>query len=220
MTDPKPPPGASSGADLERELERAVAEAEAAVSQVRGKVPTDAAPDDPAPDDDLRARVAQLVAEVEDLKDKRLRALADLENFKKRARREAEDAVLRRSQELLARLVPTVDNLERALEAAAAGADVSPEARLEQLIKGIEMVRDEFLKALAQEGITPVPSVGAPFDPQVHDALQQVDHPDHAPGTVVREFEKGFMHRERLLKPARVVVAGPGSGGADGQSNE
>ncbi len=209
MNDPKSPRGSQDGADLQEELQRAVAEAEAAVGAVRGDPP-----EDPPQEDDLQARVAELEAEIEDLRDKRLRALADLENYKKRARREAEDAVLRRSQDLLARLVPTVDNLERALEAAAAESNAGPEARLEQLIKGIEMVRDEFLKALQQEGITPVESVGAPFDPQVHDALQQEDHPDHPPGTVVREFEKGFMHGERLLKPARVIVAGPGSGGS------
>ncbi len=58
-----------------------------------------------------------------------------------------------------------------------------------------------------------MPSVGHPFDPAIHEALQQIDSPDHAPGVVVREWEKGYRQGDRLLRPARVVIAGPGSGG-------
>jgi molecular chaperone GrpE len=138
------------------------------------------------------------------LKDKWLRAVAELENFKKRTRREIDDAVFRARQDLLSSFFPTADNLDRALELARGN---------DQLFKGIEMVAHEFRSALARHGIEPVPTVGHPFDPAMHEALQQVDSPDHAPGTVTFEFERGYRQGDRLLRPARVVIAGPGSKG-------
>lgn len=153
---------------------------------------------------DPEARIAELEAEVTSLKDKWLRSVADLDNYKKRVRREIDDAVFRARQDLLASFISTADNLERARELARE----SP-----QLLKGIEMVLTDFLGALARHGIEPVPSVGVAFDPAIHDALQQIDSPDHAPGTVIREFEKGFRSGERLLRAARVIIASAGSTG-------
>jgi molecular chaperone GrpE len=75
------------------------------------------------------------------------------------------------------------------------------------------MVRKEFLAALQRNGIEPVPTVGHPFDPSMHDALQQLDSPDYPPGVVIREFERGYRRGNRLLRPARVIVAGAGSTG-------
>ena len=140
------------------------------------------------------------------LKDKWLRAVAELENFKKRTRREIDDAVFRARQDLLSSFFPTADNLDRALELARGN---------EQLFKGIEMVAHEFRSALARNGIEAVPTVGQPFDPAMHEALSQVDSPEHAPGTVTFEFERGYRQGDRLLRPARVVIAGPGSKGGD-----
>jgi molecular chaperone GrpE len=146
--------------------------------------------------------------EAASLKDKWLRAVAELENFKKRTRREIDDAVFRARQDLLSSFFPTADNLDRALELAKGN---------DQLFKGIEMVAHEFRSALARHGIEPVPTVGHAFDPAMHEALQQVDSADHAPGTVTFEFERGYRQGDRLLRPARVVIAGPGStGGAGG----
>jgi molecular chaperone GrpE len=142
--------------------------------------------------------------EVASLKDKWLRAVAELENFKKRTRREIDDAVFRARQDLLSSFFPTADNLDRALELARGN---------EQLFKGIEMVAHEFRGALAKHGIDVVPSVGHTFDPAMHEALQQVDSEEHPPGTVILEYEKGYRQGDRLLRPARVVIAGPGSTG-------
>lgn len=149
-----------------------------------------------------RAELAE--AEKAELKDKWLRAVAELENYKKRVRREIDDATFRAQQNLLNAFLPTVDNLERAQELARSN---------EQLFKGIQMVVSGFLSALARHGVEPVPAVGHPFDPAIHEALQQMDSPDHAPGTVIREWEKGYRQGDRLLRPARVVIAGPGSSG-------
>ncbi len=214
MTKPTDPPS-----DLDAQLEQAVREAEQAVDAVNREAPG-AGEDDGSDPPDAAARISELEAQVAELHDKRLRALADLENMKRRVRRDIDEAVMRRTQELLLRLLPTVDNLERALEAAHVGDDAAVESRLAQLIRGIEMVRDEFLKALAQEGIEPVESVGRPFDPQLHDALHQEDSQEHPPGVVLREFEKGYKQGDRLLRPARVIVAGPGSKGTGASGGE
>ncbi|PCC67612.1 molecular chaperone GrpE [Nannocystis exedens] len=157
-----------------------------------------------------RAELAE--AEKAELKDKWLRALAELENYKKRTRREIDDNVFRAQQNLLNAFLPTVDNLGRALELARGN---------EQLHKGIQMVVNDFMSALGRFGVEPVPSVGHPFDPAIHEALQQIDTPDFPPGVVAREWEKGFRQGDRLLRPARVVIAGPGSTGgkAEGQAS-
>lgn len=190
------------------ELAQALRDAEQAVERVRagrdGDEATDIEIEEP---DDLAAQLAAAKAEVESLRDKWMRSMADLDNYKKRTRRETEDAVHRALGNMLSDFLPVGDNLERALAA-------MPESTDPQLAKGLEMVRGEFFSALARHGIKPIRSVGTTFDPNLHDALQQVDTPDFAPGTVVMEYEKGYLRNERLLRAARVIVAGPGSTGA------
>ncbi len=209
--------------ELQNEIDRTMAEAEAAVSALGGEEPAD---DGGADEEEtaVSARVEELEAEVVALRDKWLRAVADHENYKKRVRREIDEALLRHTQALLPSFLSVMDNLERALEIAEPIAREGADAvAIEQLVQGIRMVRDEFMSALAKHGIEPVESVGRPFDPAVHDALQQIDSPDHAPGMVVTEFEKGYRMGERLLRPARVIVAGAGSTGAppdDGGTTE
>jgi molecular chaperone GrpE len=202
------------------EIERTMAEAEAAVSAMNNE--TSAADDDELDVEetvDFDAILSAKDEEIAALKDKWLRAVADHENYKKRVKRDIDDAVNRKTQGLLTSFLPTVDNLERALEIAEPVATQVPRelaGNLEQVVKGLRMVRDEFLGGLKKQGIEPVPAVGVPFDPAIHDALQQIDSPDHAPGVVIREFEKGYKLGDRLMRPARVIIAGAGSGGASG----
>jgi molecular chaperone GrpE len=209
-------PGDDDDDDLSDEIRRTMAEAEAAVAKMEDvEAEAEAAGQAPASADTraLEAAVVELEAEVQAAKDKWLRAVADLENFKKRVKREVEEASTSAVQRLLPSFLPTMDNLERALEAA------GPSSSVEQVVKGIQMVRDDFGNALRKHGIEAVPSVGVPFDPAIHDALQQIDSPDHAPGIVIREFERGYRMGERLIRPARVVIAGPGSSGTSSGSN-
>jgi molecular chaperone GrpE len=198
---------ANSHADLTDEIQQAMDEAEAAVAALDSD-DDDKAAAAGASASGLAAAVVELEAELQTTKDRWLRAVADLENYKKRVKREVDEAALSSVQRLLPAFLPTMDNLERALEVSGPGASV------EQLARGIRMVRDEFMAALRKHGIEPVPSLGTPFDPSIHDALQQVDSPDHAPGIVVREFERGYRMGERLIRPARVIIAGPGSTGS------
>ena len=222
MNSSKPP--APDDDDLSDEIRRTMAEAEAAVSALEDSERQERHPtgerraisddDDPGTQEatkdvpsGLAAAMVELESELDATKDRWLRAVADLENYKKRVKRETDEAVTRAVQNLLPSFLPTVDNLERALEVA------SPDSKIEQVVKGIQMVRDEFMNALRKHGIEPVESIGVPFDPSVHDALQQVDSPDHPPGMVIREFERGYKLGDWLLRPARVIIAGPGSTG-------
>lgn len=204
--------------DLEGDLAEAMRAAEEAVDKVRSGQTGEAEDED---DDDLAANLAADLAveleaaqaEIASLRDKWLRAVADLDNYKKRVKRDIDDAIHRAVQNLLSSFLPVGDNLDRALS-------VAPPDTNEQLLKGLEMVRQEFLGALSKQGITPIESVGRPFDPNLHDALQQMDSPDFAPGIVMMEYEKGYQRGDKLLRPARVIVAGPGSTGAAPEQGE
>lgn len=204
-------------ANPDDELAQAMRDAERAVDQMRAgrdedEIEIDDVADPPDLAADLAAELALAKAETEAMRDKWMRSMADLENYKKRTRREHEDAIHRALGNMLSDFLPVGDNLDRALAAMPANSDP-------QLAKGLEMVRGEFFSALARHGIKPIVSVGVVFDPNLHDALQQVDTPDFAPGVVMMEYEKGYLRGERLLRAARVVVAGPGSTGAPPDPN-
>ncbi len=196
--------------DADGDIDEVMRAAEEAVDKVRsGQDASDEGeeldPDQQAPD--LASELDQAQAEIAAMRDKWLRAVADLDNYKKRVKRDIDDAIHRAVQNMLSNFLPVGDNLDRALS-------VAPPDTNDQLLKGLEMVRQEFFGALGKHGIKPIESVGRPFDPNVHDALQQMDSPDFAPGVVMMEYEKGYQRGDKLLRPARVIVAGPGSTGA------
>lgn len=147
--------------------------------------------------------LAQAQAEAARLKDQLLRTAADFDNFRKRSRREIEDAYLRGREELLRDLLPVFDNLERALVHADQATDVKAVA------EGVRMVLKFFYDTLSKTGIQRIDAVGKPFDPTVHDAFQQLETSEHPPGTVVSELQAGYAMGERLIRAAMVVVAKP-----------
>jgi molecular chaperone GrpE len=151
--------------------------------------------------------LAQAQGEAARLKDAWLRTAADFDNFRKRSRRELEDARRGGREDLLRALLPIFDNLERAIQSAQRTSDVKAMA------DGLKMVDRQFVDALAREGITRVPTVGRPFDPSLHEAIQQVETNDHPAGTVLAEVQPGYLQGERLLRAALVVVAKPKSEG-------
>jgi molecular chaperone GrpE len=164
------------------------------------------APVEPSPsegDDPL----AQAQAEAARLKDAWLRTAADFDNFRKRTRRELEDARRSGREDLLRVLLPVFDNLERALQSAQRSSDVKAMA------DGLKMVERQFVDALGREGIARIPTVGRPFDPSVHEAIQQVETGEHEPGTVLAEVQPGYTQGDRLLRAAMVVVAKPKADG-------
>ncbi len=141
--------------------------------------------------------------EARKFKDQWMRTAADFDNFRKRSRREIEDARKSGREDVLRELLPVFDNLERALTSAQRASDIKGVA------EGLTMVMKQFEGTLGRMGITKVPAVGHPFDPSVHEAIQQVETDDHPAGQVVSEVQPGYMQGEKLVRAAMVVVAKP-----------
>jgi molecular chaperone GrpE len=160
-------------------------------------------PDSPAPPAVELDPLAKAEAEAAKMKDAWIRTAADYDNFRKRTRREIEDSRRAGREELLRELLPVFDNLERAVTSSRNAPDVKA------VIDGLSMVLKQFESTLGRAGITKVASTGTTFDPQVHEAIQQVETSDHPPGTVVAEVQPGYMNGERLVRAAMVVVAKP-----------
>lgn len=140
-------------------------------------------------------------AEAARLKDQLLRLAADFDNFKKRSRRELSDMAKTSREEVLRDLLPVFDNLERATAHASQATDVAA------LSEGIAMVMRQFTDTLGKLGIERIPSVGSPFDPTVHEAVQHLETTEHPPGAVAVELQAGYRAGDRVLRPAMVVVA-------------
>lgn len=165
----------------------------------------------PAAGAEPSAEPAEPTVEVAELRDRHLRLLADFDNFRKRAERELEERTRYVLAEPIRELLPVLDNLERALVAQGAEGD---------LIRGVEMTARQFLDVLRRFGVEPVPAVGARFDPRRHEAVMSVESPDVAEPTVVEELQRGYVLRDRLLRPALVRVAVPAAGAAPSRTAE
>lgn len=139
--------------------------------------------------------------EAKRYKDLWMRAAADFDNFRKRTRRELEDAKKSGAEDLLRAMLPVFDNLERALQSAQKATDVKP------VSEGLQMILRQFTDTLGRVGVVRVESVGKGFDPQVHEAIQQVETEEHPAGTVIAEVQPGYRQGERLVRAAMVVVA-------------
>jgi len=150
---------------------------------------------------DLRQQLAAKEIEAKNNFDRLLRHAAELENYKKRSVRERDDAARYANEMLLKDLLPVVDNLERAVAHASGGGNGKP------LVEGVEMVLRSLLDTLAKHGVSQMIAVGQSFDPAKHEAIAQVESEDHEPNSVVEELHKGYLLRERLLRPALVSVA-------------
>jgi molecular chaperone GrpE len=139
-----------------------------------------------------------------DYKDQWLRAAAELDNVRKRARRDVATAESRGIAKLARELLPALDNFERALDAA----EAQPENRDHHLTDGIRLVQTELLAALARVGIEPDSPKGERFDPHRHEAVAQQPIDGAEPGTIVEVYSAGYTYRDDVLRPAKVVVAG------------
>src|SRR3954470_4823162 len=191
----------------ERDMREVEVEAEVLAPE-ETPAPTDAVPDDALPDDDGIAGVAQDAAveapEPEpDFKDLYLRAAAETDNVRKRARRDVEVASARGVARLARELLPSLDNLDRALAAAEA-----EEADAEHhLTKGIRLVQQELLGALTRVGIEQFSPEGEAFDPHQHEAVAQQPFEGAESGTVAQVYQPGYRYKEEILRAAKVVVA-------------
>ncbi|HEX6201587.1 MAG TPA: nucleotide exchange factor GrpE [Thermoanaerobaculia bacterium] len=144
--------------------------------------------------------VAELRREIADLRDRSMRTLADFDNYRKRAERERRDAVRYASSAPLGDFLEVVDNLSRALAAGGSAEDLKT---------GVEMTLRQLEDVLRRHGVEPVPAAGERFDPAHHEAVSRLEDPDVETPTVVEELQRGYRLHDRLLRPARVVVAVP-----------
>lgn len=149
----------------------------------------------------LRQEVSRLRQELSDLNDRYLRAIADFENSRRRMRRQLEEATLSASEALIKRLLPVVDNLERTVQASGSVSDVA------SLQRGVEMILDQFRAILAELGVSEIAAENELFDPTKHEALEQIEAADEPDGKVVAVLQKGYVFRDRLLRPSLVRVA-------------
>lgn len=143
------------------------------------------------------------VAEAARYKEQALRALADLDNYRKRSAREVDAARRGAKEDFIREMLPVFDNVERGIQSAERAEDVK------SVVEGLGMVLRQFESTLEKLGVKKVPSIGTAFDPQVHEAIQQLETDEHPAGTIVAEVQPGYVHGERLVRAALVVVAKP-----------
>jgi molecular chaperone GrpE len=155
-------------------------------------------PPEPGPEQ----RISELEARVKDTHDKYLRSVAELDNVRKRARKDQEEARIDAQSRVLREMLPVIDNLERAVAHAAQSGDGAS-----GLLEGIRLVLRQFAQALERCNVHPVEARGQPFDPNQHEAVSQMVTADAPPGSVVEVMQTGYRIGERLLRPALVVVA-------------
>lgn len=157
--------------------------------------------------------------ELRETKERLLRLAADFENFRKRQERERQDHTRFANERLLRDLLPVVDNLERAWESARRSGDAPA------ITAGLELILQEFQRALQRAGAEAIEALGKPFDPALHEALQQVESETVEPGSVATEILRGYTLNGRVLRPALVAVAtapeitSPGIKALDGEPN-
>ena len=149
---------------------------------------------------ELEEQLAQARTEATANWDKYLRERAEMDNFRKRQERMAADAIRREKRELLHKVLEVMDNLDRAMR-------FEESMDRESLHQGLRLVQWQLNELLKEEGLTPVPTVGQPFDPRVHEAIEQVQSGEHPEGTVVEEVRRGYMLGDEMLRPARVKVS-------------
>ena len=210
------------------ELEEALREAAAAVDEAGAPQEAERAEEAETASEEASAGSAEGEAaseedpalELERTQDRLLRLQADFENFRRRALKERTEAHQYGHQNFVKDLLLTVDNLDRAIDHALK----SEEGDLDGLLKGVDLVRRDLLTALARNGVAPIEAVGKAFDPAHHEAVAQVPDASVAPNTVTEELQKGYRLRDRLLRPARVIVSRAldeeGNGAAEAQEDE
>ena len=150
----------------------------------------------------LKEKIREREKELEELQNKYLHSLADYDNLRKRVKRDMEDVVKYANEALIKKLLIVLDNFERALKVSKEG-----KTAFEDFCKGVEMLYQEFLRILTTEGLEPFESKGKDFDPSQHEAVGVIETEEHPPMKILEEVEKGYKYRNKVLKPAKVLVS-------------
>ena len=162
-----------------------------------------AAPADPSIQ--LEADLKAARAEAAEWQDRFLRKAAEFENFRKRTDKEKVDSMALAKSSLLIEFLPVADACERALQSMENGGNDTGD--LEQYKEGVGLLYKQLLDTLSRSGVVPIESVGKPFDPHLHEALSRKEDPNYEVDTVIQELRRGYCFKDRLLRPAQVIVA-------------
>lgn len=182
----------SASPEQEQEIKQQPAAAPADTAEVTEETAA------PADKDTL---IAELQAAVEHEKKEYLFLMADFDNYRKRTLKEKQDLIKNGAERAMRELLPIVDDFERALAAMGAGGDV------DSLREGVELIHSKFVKYLQQNGVTPIESTGADFDPELHEAVTMFPAPDESQkGKVIDTTTRGYMIHDKVLRHAKVVV--------------
>ncbi|MFT9487046.1 nucleotide exchange factor GrpE [Tepidibacillus infernus] len=144
--------------------------------------------------------VSQLKQTIEELQNRLLRTQADFENFRKRTRVEKEELAKYATAKLVESLLPAIDNFERAIDSS------KDSQNLDLFLQGVEMVYRQIEQVLTQEGLEKIEAVGQPFNPEIHQAVMQVETDEFDSGIVVEELQKGYKLKEKVIRPSMVKV--------------
>jgi molecular chaperone GrpE len=195
------------------ELEAALQEASEAIDEeghVKGS-------EEPASSEEFSSEeIERMAGQLVENRDKYVRLLADFDNFRRRAHKDRQDVLAYGHENLVKDLLSTVDNLDRAIE----HAHQNDGGDLASLLQGVELVQRELYAVLAQHEVHVIEAEGSEFDPALHEAMAQVQDDAAPPNTVIEVLQRGFQLRDRLLRPARVVVAKPPAEADDGETAE
>jgi molecular chaperone GrpE len=187
--------GAAPGEDQREELETS--------DQFQDSASEESREDQALSEDDAGESEDKLVAEVEKYKDIALRAEAEMQNLRRRAVRDVQNAHKYGIERLLQNLLPVLDSLEKAVEVSEAAASDDDDPQLE----GIRLCSKLFVDVLTREGVEALDPLGEPFDPNLHEALSMIENPDLEPNSVMTVIQKGYRLNERLVRPAKVMVS-------------
>ena len=185
------------------QVDNPAAEAAADNENLSAGPPAGTATPEAAPSPEEFATLKSQAAKAKEHWDSLLRTTADFDNFKKRAARERQEAIKYANESLLQKLIPILDNFDMALNAAAN----AKEGAAQSLQTGVNMILTQFRNALTEAGLEEIDAAGKTFDPNFHEAVSQQETADVPEGQVVQQLRKGYKLRDRLLRPATVIVA-------------
>lgn len=151
--------------------------------------------------EDVTGEIEKLRTEAEEHQQRLLRVQADYDNFRRRTLKEKEELAKYASSVLITQLIPVIDNFERALSTGDESTNSSAYA------KGVEMIFRQFMDVMGAEGLSPMNSVGEVFNPEYHQAIMQVESDEYEEGIVVEEIQKGYLLKDKVLRPAMVKVS-------------
>lgn len=148
----------------------------------------------------LKEKYEESQKEIEELKDRLIRRQAEFENYKKRTTKEKQDIITYASEEMVKDLLPILDNFERALE-------VEVDEKSKSLYEGVEMVYNQLLEKLKNDGLEEIECLNEKFDHNCHHAVVQQESEDHDPDTVIQVLEKGYKYKDKVIRPSMVMTS-------------